>query len=52
MRFRKSAVGGPGRMPGMNPPFFRRLSAVRVGSHWFAVLNYENKMISIAYLIM
>ena len=32
---RRSA--GPGRMPGMNPPFFRRLSAVRVGSNWIAV---------------
>src|SRR5947208_16167620 len=31
MLFRYSAVGRPGRMPGMNPPYFRRLSAVSVG---------------------
>jgi hypothetical protein len=33
----KVAVRSPGRMPGTNPPYFLRLSAVSVGLNTIAV---------------
>ena len=34
---RNFTVGSPGRIPGMNPPYSRSDSAMRLGSNWTAV---------------